>query len=177
VNNAGFGVYGLFAETAIDRELEMIQVNVAAPTHLTKLILQGMRERRRGWILNVASTASFQPGPFMAVYYASKAYMLSFSEALSSECAGTGISVTALCPGPTRTEFESRAGSPPEITVRKKGFVMSASDVAREGWAGMKAGKRIVIPGLANRLLVQAERVTPRSLVTAMSRRIREPHS
>jgi short-subunit dehydrogenase len=177
VNNAGFGVYGFFAETSVDRELEMIQVNVAALTHLSKLVLPGMIARRRGRILNVASTAAFQPGPIMAVYYATKAYVLSFSEALASECSGTGVTVTALCPGPTRTEFEGRAGSPEEIMARKKGFVMGASDVAREGWRGMKAGKRLVIPGLKNRLLIQAERITPRRLVTAMSRRIREPHS
>ncbi len=177
VNNAGIGVYGFFAETPLERELEMLQVNVVALTHLTKLFLPGMLARRRGRILNVASTAAFQPGPIMAVYYATKAYVLSLSEALANECAGTGVTVTALCPGPTRTEFESRAGSPAEIAVRKKGFLMSASEVARDGWRGMKAGKRVVIPGFANRLLVQAERVTPRRLVTAISRRIREPHS
>jgi short-subunit dehydrogenase len=174
VNNAGVGVYGFFSETSLDRELEMIQLNVVALTHLTKLVLAGMRERRRGRILNVASTAAFQPGPIMAVYYATKAFVLSFSEALASECTDTGITVTALCPGPTRTEFEGRAGSPEEIMVRKKGFVMSAANVARDGWRGMKAGKRVVIPGFANRFLVQAERVTPRRLVTAISRRIRE---
>ncbi len=177
VNNAGFGVYGFFAETSVDRELEMIQVNVAALTHLTKLVLAGMLARRRGRILNVASTAAFQPGPIMSVYYATKAYVLSFSEALANECSGSGVTVTALCPGPTRTEFEGRAGSPDEIMARKKGFVMGASDVAREGWRGMKAGKRVVIPGFRNRLLVQVERVTPRRLVTAISRRIREPES
>jgi short-subunit dehydrogenase len=177
VNNAGFGVYGFFSQTSLDRELEMIQVNVAALTHLTKLVLAGMIERRRGRILNVASTAAFQPGPIMAVYYATKAYVLSFSEALASECAGTGVTVTALCPGPTRTEFEGRAGSPEEITVRKKGFVMSASQVARDGWKGMKTGKRLVIPGVKNRLLVQLERATPRRIVTAISRRIREPRT
>jgi len=111
VNNAGFGVYGLFAETEIDRELEMIQVNVVALTHLTKLILAGMLARRLGRILNVASTAAFQPGPLMAVYYATKAYVLSFSEALANETAGTGVTVTTLCPGPTPTGFAERAGS------------------------------------------------------------------
>jgi short-subunit dehydrogenase len=177
VNNAGFGVYGFFAQTSVDRELEMIQVNVAALTHLTKLILPGMLARRRGRILNVASTAAFQPGPIMAVYYATKAYVLSFSEALASECARSGVTVTALCPGPTRTEFEGRAGSPEEIMARKKGFVMGAPEVAREGWRGMKAGKRVVIPGLRNRLLVLSERAIPRHLVTAISRRIREPQT
>jgi short-subunit dehydrogenase len=177
VNNAGVGVYGFFAGTPLGRELEMIQVNIAALTHLTKLLLPGMLERRQGRILNVASTAAFQPGPIMAVYYATKAYVLSFSEALANEVAGTGVTVTTLCPGPTRTEFESRAGSPAAIALRKKAFLMSASEVARDGWRGMKAGKRVVIPGFANQLLVQAERITPRRLVTAMSRRIREPQT
>ena len=178
VNNAGFGVYGLFAETSIDRELEMIQVNVAAPTHLTKLILPGMRERRRGWILNVASTAAFPAGPFhVRVLRDEGLHAVLLGGPVERVRRARASRSPRSVPGPTRTEFESRAGSPAEITVRKKGFVMSASEVAREGWTGMKAGKRIVIPGLANRLLVQAERVTPRRLVTAMSRRIREPHS
>jgi hypothetical protein len=173
VNDAGFGVYGFFAETPIDRELEMMQVNAAALTHLTKLFLAGMLERRRGWILNVASTAAFQPGPIMAVYYATKAYVLSFSEALASETAGTGVTVTALCPGPTHTEFERRAGFKPAPLFRSP-LVKPAADVARAGWEGMKRGKRLVIPGIANRVLVQAERVTPRRLVTAIARKLQE---
>ncbi len=173
VNDAGFGVYGFFAETPIDRELEMIQVNAAALTHLTKLLLAGMLERRRGWILNVASTAAFQPGPIMAVYYATKAYVLSFSEALANECAGTGVTVTTLCPGPTHTEFERRAGFKSAPLFRSP-LVKSAADVARAGWEGMKRGKRLVIPGIANRVLVQAERVTPRRLVTAIARKLQE---
>ena len=109
VNDAGFGVYGFFADTPLEKELAMIQVNVTALTHLTKLFLPGMLERRRGRILNVASTAAFQPGPLMAVYYATKAYVLSFSEALGNETAGSGVTVTALCPGPTLTHFQRRA--------------------------------------------------------------------
>jgi short-subunit dehydrogenase len=172
LNNAGVGVYGFFAETPLDRELEMIQVNVTALTHLTKLLLAGMLERRRGRILNVASTAAFQAGPMMAVYYATKAYVLSFSEALANECAGTGVTVTALCPGPTRTEFPQRAGFQP-IPLNAS-LVGAASGVARAGWEGMKRGKRIVIPGIANRAVVQAERLVPRRLVTALTRKVQE---
>ncbi|MEP6995143.1 MAG: SDR family oxidoreductase [Acidobacteriota bacterium] len=173
INNAGFGVYGLFAETAIDKELAMIQVNVAALTHLTKLMLPGMLQRRRGRILNVASTAAFAPGPLMAVYYATKAYVLSFSEALANETAGSGVTVTALCPGPTVTEFQKAAGLEATRLFRSP-LVMKAPDVARAGYEGMLRGKRIVIPGAGNFALVEALRVTPRRLVTAIARRIQE---
>jgi short-subunit dehydrogenase len=173
VNNAGFGVYGLFAGTSIEKELAMIQVNIAALTHLVKLFLPGMLERRRGRILNVASTASFQPGPLMAVYYATKAYVLSFSEALGNETAGTGVTVTALCPGPTLTDFQKAAGL--EMTrLFQSPLVMHAPAVARAGYDGMMRGKRVVVPGAANRALVQALRVTPRRLATAIARRIQD---
>ena len=151
----------------------MIQVNLTALTHLTKILLPPMLARRQGRILNVASTAAFQPGPIMAVYYATKAYVLSFSEALASEVSGTGVTVTALCPGPTRTEFQQRAGFRP-IPLMKSPLVTKAPDVARAGWEGMKRGRRVVVPGLANRVLVQAERITPRRLVTAIARKLQE---
>ena len=173
VNNAGFGVYGPFAETPIAKELEMIQVNVTALTHLTKLLLPAMRARRRGRILNVASTAAFQPGPLMAVYYASKAYVLSFTEALANELDGSGVTVTALCPGPTITEFQKNAGVAQSRLFRSM-LVMNAPEVARAGYEGMLRGKRIVIPGLGNRMLVQALRVSPRSVITAAARRLQE---
>ncbi|MFY9552831.1 MAG: SDR family oxidoreductase [Thermoanaerobaculia bacterium] len=176
VNCAGFGAYGLFAEIPISTQVEMIQVNVTAPTHLTGIFLPGMLERRRGRILNVASTAAFQPGPLMAVYYATKAYMLSFSEALANETHGTGVTVTALCPGPTLTQFQSRAGFKP-VPLLKSPLVMSARDVARDGYEGLMRGKRLVIPGLANRILVQAERITPRRVVTAIARWLQESRS
>ncbi len=173
VNNAGFGVYGFFAQTPLEKELAMIQVHITALTHLTKLLLPGMLERRRGRILNVASTAAFQPGPLMAVYYATKAYVLSFSEALANETAGTGVTVTALCPGPTITEFQKQAGL--EMTrLFKSPLVMDAPTVARAGYEGMMRGKRVVVPGATNRTLVQALRVTPRRLVTAIARRVQE---
>jgi short-subunit dehydrogenase len=173
INNAGFGVYGPFARTPLEKELEMIQVNVTALTHLTKLLLPGMLERRGGRILNVASTAAFQPGPLMAVYYASKAYVLSFTEALANELDGSGVTVTALCPGPTITEFQKEAGVAQTRLFRSM-LVMNAPEVARAGYEGMLRGKRIVIPGAANRVLVEALRVSPRRLVTAVARRIQE---
>ena len=151
----------------------MIQVNVTALTHLTRLLLPGMLERRRGRILNLASTAAFQPGPLMAVYYATKAYVLSFSEALANETAGTGVTVTALCPGPTITEFQKQAGV--EKTPLFTGpLVMSAPEAARAGYRGMLRGDRVVIPGVLNQALVQALRVSPRRLATAIARRIQE---
>ena len=173
VNNAGFGVYGFFAKTPVEKELEMIRLNVAALTHLTKLSLPGMIERRRGRILNVASTAAFQPGPLMAVYYATKAYVLSFSEALANETAGTGVTVTALCPGPTITEFQKAAGLEGTRLFRSP-LVMDAARVARAGYEGMKRGRRVVVPGIRNALLVQSVRFGTRRLVTAITRRFQE---
>jgi short-subunit dehydrogenase len=173
VNNAGVGTYGLFADTPIERQLEMIRINVAAPTHLTGLVLPSMLERGSGRILNVASTAAFQPGPLMAVYYATKAYVLSFSEALANETAGTGVTVSALCPGPTSTEFQARAGFG-RVPLFRGPLVKDAAAVARAGYEGMMRGKRIVIPGVANRVLVHAERLTPRRLVIAITRRLQE---
>jgi hypothetical protein len=142
-------------------------------THLSKLLLPGMLERRRGRILNVASTAAFAPGPLMAVYYATKAYVLSFSEALANETAGTGVTVTALCPGTTVTEFQKSAGVG---STRPFGgpLVMDAASAARAGYEGMLRGKTVVIPGLVNRTLVHSLRVTPRRVATAITRRIQE---
>jgi len=173
VNDAGFGIYGKFAETDLDQELESIAVNVVALTALTKVVLPAMRSRGSGRILNVASTAAFQPGPFMAVYYATKAYVLSFSEAIANELDGTGVTVTALCPGPTETEFQKRAGVS-QTRLFRGPLVMDARRVAQAGYEGMRKGRRVVIPGALNRALVQALRISPRRLVTAMARRIQE---
>jgi hypothetical protein len=173
VNNAGFAVYGPFVQTPPAAELELLQVNIVALTVLAKRFLPLMAGRRRGRILNVASTAAFQPGPLMAVYYASKAYVLSFSEALSNEAAGTGVTVTCLCPGPTRTRFEDRAtlhASKLFSSLR----VMTAADVARAGYDGMMAGDAIVIPGFSNRLGVQMLRVLPRAVIRRAVRNLQE---
>ncbi len=171
VNNAGFGLGGEFAKTDLGAELEMIQVNVTALTHLTKLVLPAMVARRRGAILNVASTAAFQPGPLMAVYYATKAYVLSFSEAIADELRNSGVTVTALCPGPTETGFAAVAKTESSML-----FTMmrpsEAKDVARAGYEGMKRGKRVVIPGAKNKLLAQSVRVSPRRLVTTIVRKM-----
>src|SRR6266566_7342818 len=173
VNNAGFGLGGKFAETDLTVELEMMQVNMVALAHLTKLFLPEMLAHGAGKILNVASTAAFQPGPLMAVYYATKAFVLSFTEAIANELAGTGVTVTCLCPGPTPTGFQARARMEGSQLLRA-GLMLDAATVARIGYEGMLRGKTIVIPGLKNRLIVQAVRLSPRGFVTRMVRRIME---
>ena len=173
VNNAGFGLGGEFAETDIDRELDMIQVNIAALTYLTKLFMQPMVLRRSGRILNVGSTAGFQPGPLMSVYYASKAYVLSFSQALHEELRDTGVTVTCLCPGSTATEFAERAGISNSRLFTLTG-VASAADVASYGYAATMRGERIALPGLKNKAHIQALRLLPRSLVTTLARKVQE---
>lgn len=176
VNAAGLGVHGFFADTSLERELESIRVNVGALTEMTKRFLPAMRERRRGVILNVASTAAFQPGPLTAVYYATKAYVLSFTEALAEELRGSGVTATALCPGPTVTEFQKHAGM--EDTPLFSGFLVSdAAAVARVGYGSAMKGKRVVVPGLANRILGFAARVGPRRLATRVARKLQEKRS
>ena len=150
----------------------MMQLNMVALTHLTRLLLPGMIKQRAGKILNMASTAAFQPGPLMAVYYASKAYVLSFSEALANELRGTGVTVTVLCPGPTRTNFQSRAGVGDSLLARSG--AADAASVARAGYRGLMAGTTVVIPGMRNRLLAFAVRCLPRPLVVRAVRRIQE---
>ena len=173
VNNAGFGLTGPFVETDLAKELEMIQVNVVALTALTKLLLPPMVARRRGRVLNVASTAAFQPGPLMAVYYATKAYVLSFSEAIADELRDSGVTVTALCPGPTATGFADVAGMSASrlFNVMKP---MSSADVARAGYAAMKRGRRVVIPGVKNKVVAQSVRFSPRRVVTTIARKLQE---
>jgi len=173
VNNAGFGLGGEFADTELRRELDMIQVNIAALTHLTKLFLPSMLKRKSGRVLNVASTAAFQPGPLMAVYYATKAYVLSFSEALAEELRHGGVTVTALCPGPTRTHFAASA----QVTKSRLSTafgIADADDVAEFGVAAMMHGRRVAIPGIKNKIMAQANRFAPRGVTTRVSRMIRE---
>ncbi len=172
VNNAGFTVYGPFAQTPLDAELELMQLNMVSLTHLTKRLLPGMLRRGSGRILNVASTAAFQPGPLMAVYYASKAYVLSFSEALAEELHGSGVAVTALCPGPTRSGFAGRAAATDIRLFR--GPTMDPRVVAAAGYAGLMRGQRVVVPGARNRLLALAARFAPRPMVMRLVRRMQE---
>jgi len=163
VNNAGTGSFGQFADGDPDSYSSMIAVNVAALTRLTRLLLPGMVSRHSGRILNVASVASFQPGPLMAVYYATKAYVLSLSEALSEELAGSGVTVTALCPGPTATEFHARAGI--EKSGRLQALTMStAKAVAESGISALLKGRRVVVTGALYKLLTFAVRFLPRKM-------------
>ena len=162
VNNAGFATFGPFADTDLRTELDEIRVNVEALTELTKRLLPDLLAGH-GKILNVASTAAFQPGPLMAVYYATKAYVLSFSEALAEELRGSGVTVTCLCPGPTKSGFQSRAGQ--EGTRLLEMGMMEAEVVARAAVRGLFRGRRVLVPGLANRLGTWAVRVSPRLVV------------
>ena len=173
VNNAGIGTHGFFHETDIERELEIVEVNIAALTHLTKMVLPGMLARRRGRILNVSSVAAFQPGPIMAVYYASKAYVQSFSEALAEEAAGTGVTVTALCPGPTVTEFHGRAGIHPNAPSGGAPL-MTSREVAEAGYRSASNGQRVVVPGIRNKAVVVVNRLLSRRRMTRIVRRIQE---
>ncbi|HJZ57394.1 MAG TPA: SDR family oxidoreductase [Gemmataceae bacterium] len=173
VNNAGFGYVGPFAGADLARMLRMIQVNVVALTELTGLFLPGMRARGRGKILNVGSVAGFQPGPFMTVYYATKAFVNSFSEALSEELRGMGITVTCLAPGPTTSEFGEVSGMA-ATKMFTLGKVMGARPVAEAGVRGMKRGQRMVVTGLRNKLLVFFERFAPRGLVIRIVRWMQE---
>ena len=167
VNNAGFGARGSIADLGAQRQLEMIEVNVAALTRLTALLLPGMLERHRGAILNVASTAGFQPGPNQAVYGATKAYVLSFTEALAEEVRGSGVRVCCLAPGATDTGFASRADMAGTRLFRRG--VMDAARVAQAGHDGLRRGKALVIPGIRNRVLAFAVRLSPRALVTKIA--------
>jgi uncharacterized protein len=171
VNNAGYGVFAGFASIPPEEDLGQIQLNIAALTHLTKLFLGPMLERHSGRILNVASTAGFQPGPLMAVYYATKAYVISFSEALANELKDSGVTVTCLCPGVTDTGFQGRAGTDKTLLFKAM-RPMDAKTVARDGYRGMMAGKTLVISGFRNWLLAESLRVSPRKLVTAVSRKL-----
>lgn len=171
VNNAGIGTQGAFAETPLEDTLRLLRLNLVALTALTRRFLPDLLDRGRGRILNVASTAAFQPGPWMATYYAGKAYVLHLSEALDEELRGTGVGVTTLCPGPTRTEFQARAEMETS-GIADPWWVMDAAVVARAGYRGMVAGRRIVIPGLVNKLTATSHRYLPRRLVARIAGRL-----
>lgn len=174
VNNAGLGQFGLYTRLDPAREQAQVHVNVVALTRLTRLILPGMIERGRGRVLNVASTAAFFPGPLMAVYYASKAYVLSYSVALAEETRGTGVTVTCLCPGPVETEFQGLAGTD-DSDLHKNSVVLDVRRVAAEGVNAALAGKAIHVPGVANRLSAFASRFFPRRFLAKAVRRVQAP--
>jgi short-subunit dehydrogenase len=174
VNNAGYGKSGAFAAIPLEEEYGQIQLNVTALTLLTKLYLGPMLERRSGKIMNVASTAAFQPGPLMAVYYATKAYVLSFSEAIADELRNSGVQVTCFCPGATLTEFQKRAETE-NSRLFKQLAPMDAKTVAEDGYRALMAGKSLAISGFKNWLVAESVRFAPRKWVTAISRWVAEP--
>ncbi len=173
VNNAGFGAYGNFAEMSESEILGQISLNITALTELTRLLLPPMIARRGGRIMNVASTAGFQPGPLMAVYYATKAYVISFSEAIANEVRHSGVTVTCFCPGATETGFAKRAGND-KTRVFKKFRAMDAGKVAVDGYRAVMEGRTLAISGMQNWLVAQSTRFAPRKIVTAMSRWVSE---
>ena len=173
VNNAGYGRLGEFADVPLQESLGQIHLNITALTALTRLFLPAMIEQRSGKVLNVASTAGFQPGPLMTVYYASKAYVISFSEALANELEKTGVTVTCLCPGATETEFARRAGNDRSRLFQQL-KPMSAATVAADGYRGLMKGKTLVISGFRNWLVAESVRFAPRKMVTAISRWVSE---
>lgn len=176
INNAGVGTYGPFVEQPLDRILALLQLNMIALTELSHRLLPLMLTKQRGYVMNVSSTAAFQPGPLMAVYYASKAYVLHLSEAIGEELRSQGIVVSAFCPGPTATGFEASAqmeGSKLFAAHR----VMSAEHAAKIGYRGMWDGKAVVIPGFTNRFFAWATRLPPRSWLPKVARWMQEPKS
>jgi uncharacterized protein len=168
VNNAGFGSNGAFVDLDLDREAAMIEVNVTALTKLTHLFARGMKERGFGRILNIASTAGFQPGPYMATYYATKAFVISFSEALSHELRGTGVTVTCHCPGATATNFAGTAGND-KTKLFQSGSVASAKDVAAHAYEAMCAGDVLSVHGMMNWIMAAGVRLTPRAVARSLA--------
>lgn len=172
VNNAGFGDYGKFHESDWKKQEAMINLNVTSLSYLTHLFLKDMVRRKSGRILNVASTAAFQPGPLMAVYYATKAFVLHFSEAIANELQDTNITVTALCPGPTESNFADAANMGNSPLFKRK--MPTSRDVAEYGFKAMMEGKTVAIHGTQNKILRQAGRFAPRKIMTAIVRKIQE---
>jgi len=173
VNNAGYGNFGEFSKMPIADALGQINLNITALTVLTRLFVPAMVERHSGKIMNVASTAGFQPGPLMAVYYATKAYVISFTEAIANELKASGISATCFCPGATETGFAARAGND-KTRLFQKFAPMDAKTVAADGYRGLMKGKTLVISGTKNWLVAESVRFAPRKAVTAISRWITE---
>ncbi|HYW56417.1 MAG TPA: SDR family oxidoreductase [Polaromonas sp.] len=173
VNNAGYGSFGEFKDSALPTEMAMMQLNMNTVVVLTKLFMPDLIATR-GKILNTASTAAFQPGPYMAVYYATKAFVLSFSEAIAAELEGTGVTVTALCPGPTASGFQDKADMQASALVKGK-KLPSSEDVAVAGYRAMQNGQRVFVPGFMNWVMAQSVRFTPRNMVTALVKQMSKP--
>lgn len=173
INNAGFGDFGMFTDTDWNKELQMIHVNITALTQLTKLYVRDMVKRGSGKIMNVASTAAFQSGPTMAVYYATKAYVLSFSEAVNNEVSDKGVTVTTLCPGATESGFQAAAAMEESALVKGK-KLPSSKEVAEYGYDSMMKGRTVAIHGVMNRLLATSVRFMPRSIVVKVTRKMQD---
>lgn len=171
VNNAGLGQRGKFWETPLQRDLEMIRLNIEAVVRLTKIFLPRMVQRGHGRILNTASVAGFEPGPLLAVYHATKAFVLSFTEALATELEDTAVSATALCPGPVDTDFFPKADMI-DTQVFQKGNVMAPVEVARAAYDALMAGERVIVPGMTNKMMIAARRVTPISAQAKMNKKM-----
>lgn len=169
INNAGFGDFGFFDECNWDKQLQMINLNIIALTYLTRLFLPHMMNNKFGKILNVASTAAFQPGPTMSVYFATKAFVLSFSEAIANELKGTGVTVTVLCPGPTSSGFKAAAALE-ESNLFKGNQIATSKEVAAFGYKKMMTGEIVVIHGFINNIMAQAIRFAPRNIITTITR-------
>ena len=176
INNAGLGDNAPFAEADPERISSMLQVNIVALTELTRLVLPGMVARRRGRVMLLASTAGFVPGPLMAVYYATKAYVLSFGQAIAYELRGTGVTVTTLCPGATATEFAGTAGAGDVPLFNGIFPVMQAADVARIGYKGFKTGRPLIITGMINKMMAISGRLSPAFMAVRIAGRMNSKH-
>lgn len=176
VNNAGYGLSGAFEELSTDYQLGMIDLNVRALVELTHIFFPEMLKKKRGGVLNVASTAAFQPGPYMTVYYATKAFVLSFSEALWEEARGTGVKVSALCPGPTESKFHDRAGTT-KVRASKIAGMMTSRAVARIGYDAFRSGRRLAISGGMNAVMARLVPLFPRKMTLGLVRSLNRRYS
>lgn len=174
VNNAGYGIAGAMDGSKADEQLGMVDLNVRALLELTQIYWPSMLKNKRGGVLNVASTAAFQPGPLMATYYASKAFVLSLSEALWKEAEGTGVHVSCLCPGPTTSKFRERAGTG-KTNLSKAGTPMPSMAVAKLGYRGFQRNTRVVVTGLRNRILAGATAWMPRNTLLGIVKNLQSP--
>ncbi len=172
INNAGFGDYGYFHTLDLAKQQQMIRLNIEALTDLTYLYGKDMVKRKSGKILNVASTAAFQPGPLMSVYYATKHYVLAFSEAIAEEWSSFGVTVTALCPGPTESGFQKAASASLNKIFNKN--LPTSREVAEYGYASLMKGKRVAIHGLTNTIMAWSIRLLPRRLIVKMVKKMQE---